>query len=190
MRSNSVLKKLVAIALCLAILFAGPLPYGVSVLAKDTQTSDDTEELKDELSDLNSQYEELKKQQDAVQQQINQATNNKAAALAKKRNLNSQISLTQQQIAQMLGIRPQSASEAVANLEEQLLVEKSPNPQDKRSYLLHITPEGVKRQAETQARRQENAHRILAPLTKEEKDTLQALLQKVVAALEENKEER
>lgn len=98
--------------------------------------------------------------------------------------------LTQQQIAQMLGIRPQSASEAVANLEEQLLVEKSPNPQDKRSYLLHITPEGVKRQAETQARRQENAHRILAPLTKEEKDTLQALLQKVVAALEENKEER
>ena len=98
--------------------------------------------------------------------------------------------LTQQQIAQMLGIRPQSASEAVANLEEQLLVEKSPNPQDKRSYLLHITPEGEKRQAETQARRQENAHRILAPLTKEEKDTLQALLQKVVAALEENKEER
>lgn len=98
--------------------------------------------------------------------------------------------LTQQQIAQMLGIRPQSASEAVANLEEQLLVEKTPNPQDKRSYLLHITPEGVKRQAETQARHQENAHRILAPLTKEEKDTLQALLQKVVAALEENKEER
>ena len=97
--------------------------------------------------------------------------------------------LTQQQIAQMLGIRPQSASEAVSNLEEQGLVEKSPNPQDKRSYLLHITPEGLERQAEIRVRRQENANRILAPLTKEEKDTLQVLLHKVVASLEENKEE-
>ena len=97
--------------------------------------------------------------------------------------------LTQQQLAQMLGIRPQSASEAVTNLEEQGLVEKSPNPQDKRSYLLYITPEGQKQQEETQKRRQENARRILEPLTAEEKNTLQTLLQKVVSALEENKEE-
>ena len=99
------------------------------------------------------------------------------------------LGLTQQQLAQMLGIRPQSASEAVTNLEEQGLVEKSPNPQDKRSYLLYITPEGQKQQEETQKRRQENARRILEPLTAEEKNTLQTLLQKVVSALEENKEE-
>lgn len=97
--------------------------------------------------------------------------------------------LTQQQIAQQLGIRPQSASEAVSNLEEQGMVEKSPNPLDKRSYLLHITPEGLKRQGEIRERRQENARRIFAPLSEEEKDTLQTLLRKVVAALEENKEE-
>lgn len=97
--------------------------------------------------------------------------------------------LTQQQIAQTLGIRPQSASEAVATLEEQGLVEKSPNPNDKRSYLLFITPEGLQRRTEIQARLRENARRIFAPLTETEKDTLQTLLHKVVAALEENKEE-
>ncbi len=104
--------------------------------------------------------------------------------------LSGQSGLTQQQIAQLLGIRPQSASEAVTNLEEQGLVQKSPNPQDKRSFLLYITSAGLERQKEIQQHRRENARRILAPLSQEEKDTLQALLQKVVAALEENKEER
>lgn len=93
--------------------------------------------------------------------------------------------LTQQQIAQMLGIRPQSASEAVTNLEEQGLIEKIPNPQDRRSFLLYITQEGLNRQREIQAQLQENACRIFAPLNEDEKNTLQALLQKVVAALEE-----
>ena len=97
--------------------------------------------------------------------------------------------LTQQQMAQMLGIRPQSASEAVTSLEEQGLVQKLPNPRDKRSCLLYITPEGLSRQAEMSQRRIENARRILAALNEEEKQTLQVLLQKVVASLEENQEE-
>ena len=98
--------------------------------------------------------------------------------------------LTQQQISQILGIRPQSASEAVTSLEEQGLIEKQPNPQDKRSNLLYITPDGLRRQAEMRQRRIENARRILAPLNEEEKSNLQQLLQKVVSALEENQEER
>lgn len=97
--------------------------------------------------------------------------------------------LTQQQLAQSLGIRPQSASEAVTILEEQGLIEKAPNPQDKRSFLLYITREGRNRQAQIQAERIQNARRIFAPLNEEEKQTLQSLLEKVVAALEENKEE-
>lgn len=97
--------------------------------------------------------------------------------------------MTQQQIAQALGIRPQSASEAVTNLEEQGLIQKLPNPRDKRSFLLYITQEGLSRQTEMRQRRMENACRILAPLSEDEKNTLQALLQKVVAALEETKEE-
>ena len=97
--------------------------------------------------------------------------------------------LTQQQVAQMLGIRPQSASEAVTSLEEQGLLKKLPNPQDKRSSLLYITPEGRDRQLQMQQERMENACRIFAPLSEEEKYTLQCLLGKVVAALEENKED-
>ena len=98
--------------------------------------------------------------------------------------------LTQQQIAQTIGIRPQSASEAVTTLEEQGLIERTPNPRDKRSLLLSITPEGLKRLAEIQTRLRENANRIFAPLSAEEKNTLQKLLQKVVMALEENEEEK
>lgn len=98
--------------------------------------------------------------------------------------------LTQQQMAQMLGIRPQSASEAVTSLEEQGLISRSPNPQDRRSYLLFITPEGLEREMQIKAQLQENACRIFEPLSEEEKNTLQQLLQKVVSALEENQEER
>ena len=98
--------------------------------------------------------------------------------------------LTQQQIAQRLGIRPQSASEAVTNLGEQGLIEKRPNPQDRRSNLLYITQEGLNRRAEIQTRLQENACRIFAPLNEAEKETLQQLLQKIVSSLEENKEEK
>ena len=97
--------------------------------------------------------------------------------------------LTQQQIAQTLDIRPQSASEAVASLEEQGLIQKTPNPQDGRSFLLSITSEGLNRQKQMQRERQENACRILAPLSENEKNTLQTLLQKVISALEETKEE-
>ncbi|MBR5559604.1 MAG: peptidoglycan DD-metalloendopeptidase family protein [Oscillospiraceae bacterium] len=104
MRNQSILKKLLALAVCMAVLLAGPVPYGVAALA-DSDYSD-------ELADLNSQYDELKKKQDAVQQQINQASNDKAAALAKKRNLNNQISLTQQQISVL--------EEKIAVLEENI----------------------------------------------------------------------
>lgn len=103
--------------------------------------------------------------------------------------LSANNGLTQQQIAQTLGIRPQSASEAVTNLEEQGLIQKLPNPQDKRSFLLYITSEGLNRQKQIRQHMQHNACRILAPLSEAEKNTLQALLLKVVAALEENKEE-
>jgi len=118
MRNRSILKKLLALTLCVAVLLAGPAPYGVAALAD--------EDYSDELADLNSQYDELKKQQDAVQQQINQASNDKAAALANKRNLNNQISLTQQQIGVLeekiavLAENIAEKEEEIAQLEEEI----------------------------------------------------------------------
>ena len=110
MRSNKIFKKLMALLLCLAMVLTVP---GVHQLAYAD------EDYSDELADLNSQYDELKKQQDAVQQQINKASNEKAAALAKKRNLNNQISLTQDQI-KVLEDKIAVLTESIAEKEEEI----------------------------------------------------------------------
>jgi len=97
--------------------------------------------------------------------------------------------LSQQQIADALDIRPQSASEAVANMEQAGLVCRRINEQDRRSSLVYITPAGQQRQGELLLERIQNAKRVLAPLTEDEKQTLLVLLSKVTEALQENKEE-
>ena len=97
--------------------------------------------------------------------------------------------LSLQQIAQTLNIRPQSVSEAVSNMENHGLIRKQTNENDRRSALIFITQEGRERQAEMLSERIENAKRIFASLDENEKMTLLGLLEKVTAALQENKEE-
>ena len=97
--------------------------------------------------------------------------------------------VSQREIAEMLNIRPQSASEAIASMENQGLIEKQTNELDKRSSLVYITQAGRDRQIALRNERIENARRIFEPLSDDEKDTLLALLNKVAAALQENKEE-
>ena len=97
--------------------------------------------------------------------------------------------LRQQRIAELLDIRPQSASEAIANMEQAGLVRRETDEKDRRSTRIYITSEGQQRQAELLAHRMENARRVLAPLTDEEKKTLLMLLEKITDALQENKEE-
>lgn len=97
--------------------------------------------------------------------------------------------LSQREIAETLHIRPQSASEAIASMEGQGLVEKRANELDKRSSLVYITQAGRQQQVTLRNERIENARRIFEPLTDEEKETLFALLNKTATALQENKEE-
>lgn len=97
--------------------------------------------------------------------------------------------LSQQQIAGILDIRPQSASEAIASMEAGGLIRREVNELDRRSCLIYITPEGKQRQAELLNERIQNAKRVLAPLNEEEKKLLLELLNKVTSALQENKEE-
>lgn len=91
--------------------------------------------------------------------------------------------ITQQQIAESLGIRPQSASEAIGNMEAQGLLTRKTNEQDRRSCRIYITPAGRIRQGELLNLRIENAKRVLSPLTEDEKNTLLQLLEKVTAAI-------
>ena len=97
--------------------------------------------------------------------------------------------LSQREIAQLLNIRPQSASEAIASMEGQGLIEKRSNELDKRSSLIFITQAGRQRQIDLRSERIENARRIFEPLNEHEKETLLALLNKAASALQENKEE-
>lgn len=97
--------------------------------------------------------------------------------------------LRQQQIAELLDIRPQSASEAVANMEQAGLIRREIDAQDRRSSRIYITPEGQQRQSEILAQRIENARRVMSPLTDEEKQTLLTLLEKVTDALQPTQEE-
>lgn len=96
--------------------------------------------------------------------------------------------LSPQQIAEALDIRPQSASEAIANMEQMGLVTRQANEQDRRSCLISITPEGEQRQRDLLKQRIQNAKLVLSPLSEEEKQTLLTLLTKVTDALQ-NKEE-
>ena len=97
--------------------------------------------------------------------------------------------LSLSQIAEELGIRPQSASEAISSMESQLLVEKRASELDRRCCLIYITPAGRQRQIDLRNERVENARRVFSHLTEEEKLTLLQLLNKAAAGLQENKEE-
>ena len=97
--------------------------------------------------------------------------------------------LSQREIAEVLCIRPQSASEAIASMEGQGLIEKRVNEQDKRSSLIYITQAGRQRQIDLRNERVENARRMFEVLTDQEKETLLELLNKAASALQENKEE-
>ncbi len=97
--------------------------------------------------------------------------------------------LSQREVAELLHIRPQSASEAVASMESQGLIKKRVNEQDRRSSLVYITQAGRQCQIDLRNQRIANAKRIFAPLTNQEKETLLELLNKAASALQKNKEE-
>lgn len=99
--------------------------------------------------------------------------------------LTEQDGITQQQIAETLDIRPQSASEAIGNMEAQGLLTRQINEQDRRSCRIYITDAGRVRQRELLNMRIENAKRVMSPLTEDEKNTLLHLLEKVTAGMQE-----
>ena len=98
--------------------------------------------------------------------------------------------LSQQEIADKLGIRPQSVSEAVARLEGRGLLCKIPDEHDRRATKIFITERGIARRQELARLRQAHAQSFFEVLTEEEKVCLAGLLQKLEAATaEKNKEE-
>ena len=89
--------------------------------------------------------------------------------------------ISQAALAEKMSIRPQSLSEALTKLEEHELIRRLPNPQDKRGTLVYLTDKGREREAELAERRRQTADFLLRALDDSEKETLSALLGKILA---------
>lgn len=87
--------------------------------------------------------------------------------------------VSQQVIADRLGIRPQSVSEAIALLEERGFIRREADAHDRRVTLIHITEAGRIHAADLAQERKTHAEQFFSVLTEEEKETLQALLKKI-----------
>ena len=89
--------------------------------------------------------------------------------------------LRQTDVAKALGIGPSALSEQIDRLEADRYLERTANPEDKRSTLLRLTEKGRARAYEVSDQRAERAAEFCSRLTDEEKDTLIALLDKLLA---------
>ena len=87
--------------------------------------------------------------------------------------------ISQQQIADTLGIRPQSVSEAVSVLESRGYICRIPSESDRRKLLICITDEGLKHREEIAESRKAHAEQFFSSLTQEEKAQLLMLLEKL-----------
>ncbi|MBQ3379309.1 MAG: MarR family transcriptional regulator [Clostridia bacterium] len=89
--------------------------------------------------------------------------------------------MRQKDIAKELGINPSSLSEQIDRLESDRYIERRANPEDKRSTLIVLTEKGRARAYEVADERQKAAAQFCKSLTEDEKDTLIALLEKLIA---------
>lgn len=93
--------------------------------------------------------------------------------------LSRQDGVSQQQLADEIGIRPQSVSEAVSVMEGHGFVRREPSEADRRVMLIYITEEGRSQHQRISVERQLHAREFFTVLNEEEKQTLFGLLEKL-----------
>ncbi|MER7441299.1 MarR family winged helix-turn-helix transcriptional regulator [Micromonospora avicenniae] len=79
-------------------------------------------------------------------------------------------------LAEHLRIAPRSATEVVDDLQRRGLVERRPDPNDRRATLVALTAEGVRTSTAIRATRQAEADRLFAELTPGDRDDLARIL--------------
>ncbi|MBQ2095816.1 MAG: MarR family transcriptional regulator, partial [Firmicutes bacterium] len=92
----------------------------------------------------------------------------------------NEAGMRQKDLAAKLGINASSLSEQIDALEADRYLERTANPDDKRSTLIVLTEKGKARAWEVQDDRRKAAEEFCSKLTEEEKDTLIALLDKLL----------
>ncbi len=96
--------------------------------------------------------------------------------------LNPGEAISQKELAERLGIRPQSVSEALYVLAERGLIERSVCESDRRVMLISLSEEGAAIREKMMAHRANRANRFFACLTEDEKAELLRLLNKIAEA--------
>jgi DNA-binding MarR family transcriptional regulator len=95
------------------------------------------------------------------------------------RVLSSADGLTQRGLAQRLGMFPSRAVALVDELEQRGLVRRGEDPEDRRSYSLHLTEKGRRALAEVGRVAREHQDALLAALDERERDQLAEILARV-----------
>lgn len=106
------------------------------------------------------------------------------------RILYQQGPMTQKELQEKLDIQPGSMSEIAAKLENRGLVTRAKDPSDKRKISLSLTEEGRIDVEEHRIARQERQKKNFSHLTEEEKDTLEALLTRLLDAWQADDNEK
>ena len=91
---------------------------------------------------------------------------------------------TQVELADVVGMRPQTVGAIIGDLEREGLVKRAVHAADRRAHLVELTSEGRVRADGMRDAWRRNAVDALKCLTDEEKDTLAALVIKLNTALE------
>ncbi len=89
-----------------------------------------------------------------------------------------------QDIADGLGLTAPTVSVGARRLEEAGLLERQPDPKDRRVVRLFVSPQGKTLQQQARAFRRDKMHRVLAGLTPKEATTLLTLLERAIDAAE------
>jgi DNA-binding MarR family transcriptional regulator len=95
------------------------------------------------------------------------------------RMLGASGGLSQQELSTRLGIHPSRLVAILDALEEQRLVERQPNTDDRRQYALHLTEKGQGTLSEIARIGREHMESLCASLTAAEREKLGGLLQKI-----------
>ncbi|SNY45685.1 MarR family winged helix-turn-helix transcriptional regulator [Paractinoplanes atraurantiacus] len=82
-------------------------------------------------------------------------------------------------LAEHLRIAPRSATEVVDDLQQRGLVERRPDPVDRRAVLVTLTPHGTTVNTEIQAARQAASARLFAALDPADRQDLARVLEKL-----------
>ncbi len=89
--------------------------------------------------------------------------------------------ITQRALTEKMGIQPGSASEVIGKLVAAGLVARTPNPEDRRTVNLHLTPSGRAEADSAFLQRQQRHQEMFSCLSGAERETLLTLLEKLNA---------